>query len=124
MAPKQSKPIKKDGKPLTKAQKAKKEAEEAKVLKEMADLKRGQQALMVTSLKKKSDPISKAFMDEYTSFGRFDQGKDALLASWQLDKTLKTWHNNVKETKSKNQDISQEGAVGHGTKYPPVLLFV
>ena len=126
MAPKHSKTIKSGEitKPLTKAQKAKQEAEEAKALKEMADQKRGAQALMVTSLKKKTDAYSKAFMEQYNSLGRFDQQKDALLASWQQDKSLKTWYNNYKEVKTKKEEVNQEGAIGYGTQCPPVVVVV
>ena len=131
MAPKQSKlkvikieQITKDAKPETKAQKLEREAEEAKLLKDAADQTRLSQANMVTSLKKKTDERSKAFMQEYCSLGRFDQQKDCLLEAWQNDKTLKQWYNNYKETKTKSYQVSQEGVLGYGTQYPPVLLFV
>ena len=124
MAPKQSKTVKgkEATKTLTKGQQAKQAADEAKILKEMANQKRGSQALMITSLKKKTDVHSKTFMDTYSNLGRFDQQKDALLASWQQDKTLKTWYNNLKETKTKNDEVNQEGVIGYGTQCPPVVL--
>ena len=91
-----------------------------------ADSSKGDQQLMINSLKQakiriengrqiENDDLRVEVLEKYQSLGRFDQEKKTLLAQWQKDESLQWWKT-YEESKGQAVTKEEDGLEGHGSR--------